>query len=252
MTLCGVQYVDPVSLLCAKCGSCLPVVCNMLILSPCGVQNVDPVSLWCAKCGSLCGVQFHIYFSPLHYMKILVNGTSPVTGFFSPRILAFQDLGVPSGSILKILHSGHSEYLGLCMFLNKEWLFAYTLRHYWFLGAFAKLRKATIASLHLFVSLSTWNNATPTARMFIKFDTRVFYENLSTIFKFHWIPTRITGTLHLDLRTFMVISRWILLRMRTFQAKFVEKIETRNFFFFHETSSKNRSVYEVMCNKQSV
>ena len=39
-------------------------------------------------------------------------------------------------------------------------------------------------------------------------------ENLSVKFKFHLNVTRMTGTLHEDLRTFIIISRAVLLKMR--------------------------------------
>jgi hypothetical protein len=56
--------------------------------------------------------------------------------------------------------------------------------------------------------------------------------------------TRITGTLHEDLYTFMKISYWILLRMRNVSDKFVEKIKT------HITCSKRLSkicaIYDIM------
>ena len=59
--------------------------------------------------------------------------------------------------------------------------------------------------------------------------------------------TRITGTLHEDLCTFMIISRWIILRMRMFETEFVEKTKTHilhsitGFFFFCE----NRAIYDM-------
>jgi hypothetical protein len=50
-----------------------------------------------------------------------------------------------------------------------------------FLGAFAKLRKATIShvrpSLHPSVCLSAWNNSTPTGRTLIKFDIYDIFRN---------------------------------------------------------------------------
>jgi hypothetical protein len=52
------------------------------------------------------------------------------------------------------------------------------------LGAFAKLRKATI-SFVMSVRPSAWNNTTSTGRILIKFDILVFVENLSRKFKFH-------------------------------------------------------------------
>jgi len=46
-----------------------------------------------------------------------------------------------------------------------------------FLGAFAKLRKATI-SFVMSVRHSEWRNSATTGRIFMKFDTSVFFENM--------------------------------------------------------------------------
>ena len=86
-----------------------------------------------------------------------------------------------------------------------------------FLGAFAKLRKATInfvRSVCLSVCLSAWNSSAPTWRIFTKFDIWVFFENLSRKFNFHENLTIITGTLHEDQYTLLIISRSFLLKMR--------------------------------------
>ena len=84
-----------------------------------------------------------------------------------------------------------------------------------FLGLSAKLRKATVSyvmSVRLFVRIeqvgSNW-----TAFHGIWCLNIFFLENLSRKFKFHWNLTRVTGTVVEDLGTFMIISRWILLRM---------------------------------------
>jgi hypothetical protein len=82
-----------------------------------------------------------------------------------------------------------------------------------FLGAFVKLLKATIIFV-MSVHLSIWNNSVPTAQVFMKFYSWVLFENLSTKFKFHYNLTRITGTLHEDQYTFLIISRSFLLRIR--------------------------------------
>jgi hypothetical protein len=50
-------------------------------------------------------------------------------------------------------------------------------KYYDLLGAFAKLRKATI-SFVMSVFLSAWNNSIPTGRIFMKFDILVILENL--------------------------------------------------------------------------
>jgi len=65
------------------------------------------------------------------------------------------------------------------------------------LGAFAKLRQATIRFV-MSGSLSAWNNSAPTGRFFIKFDIRGFFENLSRKFKCQWNWTIIKGTLQKD------------------------------------------------------
>jgi len=72
-----------------------------------------------------------------------------------------------------------------------------------------------IISFIMSVCLSMWNNSAPTGLVFMKFDIWGFSKNLLRKFRLHSNWKRITGTLHrTDLRTFMVISRWILLRMR--------------------------------------
>jgi hypothetical protein len=80
-----------------------------------------------------------------------------------------------------------------------------------FLGAFAKLQKATISfvtSVRVCLTVRT-NNSAPTERIFMKFDIWVLFENVEKI-KFHQNLTWIASTLHEVLCTFMVISRWIL------------------------------------------
>jgi hypothetical protein len=79
-----------------------------------------------------------------------------------------------------------------------------------FLGAFIKLRKATISfviSVRMEQFVSYWTN----------FDEIWYFcfcfENMSRKFKFNSNPTRTTGTLHEDVSTFTTISWWILLRI---------------------------------------
>jgi hypothetical protein len=74
-----------------------------------------------------------------------------------------------------------------------------------FLGAYAKLRKATVSFMS--VRLSAWNNSAPTRRIFMKFYIYGFLENMLRKVMLHQNLTRITGNLHQDLRTFMVTSR---------------------------------------------
>ena len=81
-----------------------------------------------------------------------------------------------------------------------------------FLGAFAKLRKATISFV-----ISVCLSVRPPVRMeqpdFDKICILAFYENTLRELKFNWNPTRTTGTLHENVFIFITKSRWILLRM---------------------------------------
>ena len=52
---------------------------------------------------------------------------------------------------------------------------------------------------------SAWKSSAPTGRIFMKFDILVFFENLLRKFKFLYNLTRITGTLHGDRWTFVII-----------------------------------------------
>ena len=54
------------------------------------------------------------------------------------------------------------------------------------------------------------------------------------------------GTLHEDQCTFMVISRSILIRMRKFSDKIVEKIKTPMLCSVTFTFFKNRTIWEIM------
>ena len=76
------------------------------------------------------------------------------------------------------------------------------------------MRKSTV-SLAISLCLSAWNISAPTGRIFIKFGTSVFFENLPRKLKFHYRLTRTTGTLHEDLCTFMTIPLWILITIRS-------------------------------------
>ena len=75
------------------------------------------------------------------------------------------------------------------------------------------------------------NNSAPTGRIFMKFDTWVFFgkKKLPIRFTFDWNQTRITGTLYEDQYTFLIISCWSLLRMSNISHKICRKY--KNFVF---------------------
>jgi hypothetical protein len=71
---------------------------------------------------------------------------------------------------------------------------------------------------------------------------------VSRQFKFHYNVTRITGTLHEDLCTFMVTSRWILLRMRNIWDKYCRENQGTHLYsnsFFPKTVSLMRKCGKV-------
>jgi hypothetical protein len=100
----------------------------------------------------------------------------------------------------------------------------------WFLGAFEKPRKATV-SFVASVRTAVCNKSAPNQRIFMKFCIWIFFECLSRKVKFDQNLTRITGTLHEDLCTFMIISRWILLRMRNVSDKSCTENQNTHFMF---------------------
>jgi hypothetical protein len=112
-----------------------------------------------------------------------------------------------------------------------------------FLGEFAKLRKATVSSVKPFrssVPRLPWNGLSWNF-LFDDFINSVG-ENLSVIKIWcEWL-VRYTKSY-----TFMIISRWFILRMRNGETKVVEKIKTHilcsiNFFL-------NSALYETMWKK---
>jgi len=66
---------------------------------------------------------------------------------------------------------------------------------------------------------SAWNNLSPTGWIFMKFDIRIFFENLSWKFKVNSNLTRKLGNLHEVNCTFMIITHPILLSMRNVSEK---------------------------------
>ena len=65
-----------------------------------------------------------------------------------------------------------------------------------------------------------------------------FFENFPRKFKFDWNLAKITGTLHEDICTFMIISFWILARMKNLSYKSCRKNQNTHFMlkeFFQES-----------------
>jgi hypothetical protein len=86
---------------------------------------------------------------------------------------------------------------------------------------FSKTAKSHYELRHVcpYVRLSAWNNSAPTGRIFMKIDTSEFFETLSRKLQFCLNLTRITGTLHEDLHTLVILSRSVPLRMKNISDK---------------------------------
>jgi hypothetical protein len=110
----------------------------------------------------------------------------------------------------------------------------------WFLGAFAKFRKATI-SFVMSVCLSgfQWTDFHEIWYLII---FRKYADKIQVSLK----SDNNNGTLHQNLCTVMIISRWILLRMRNVSDRICKKDQTTH-FIFRIFFSENCNVYEIMC-----
>ena len=73
----------------------------------------------------------------------------------------------------------------------------------------------------------------------MKFDISVFCENLSRKSKFYPNLTRITDNLHEEQYTFVILSRWILLRMRNISHKSCRENQKTHFVFITFFSRKS-------------
>jgi len=97
-----------------------------------------------------------------------------------------------------------------------------------FLGAFAKLQKATICFV-MSICLPAWNIWAPTGQIFMKLDVWVFFEDLLREFKFNRNRTNINGILRESQYTFLIISISVLPRIRNVSDKRCR--ENENMFY---------------------
>ena len=105
------------------------------------------------------------------------------------------------------------------------------------------MRKSTISWV-MSVRQSAWNNSAPTGRIFMKSDVWAFFENLSWIFKFHYIRATMKGTVREDQYTFLSYLAHFFLEWEMFQTKVVDKIKTH--IMYSVTFFYNSAVYEKM------
>jgi len=91
-------------------------------------------------------------------------------------------------------------------------------------------RPSVLPSFRLSVRLTARNNSAPAGRIFMKFNIWVFIENLLWKFKFHWKPTRIVGTVHEDLRAFVINISLNSSQSEKFSDKRYRENQSRHFF----------------------
>jgi hypothetical protein len=113
---------------------------------------------------------------------------------------------------------------------------------------FRRVHKIARSDSYLLMSArpSTWKNSAITGRIFMKFGIPVFFENLSKIKpKLHSYLIRITGNLHEDQYTFLIITSSLFLRMRNVSDKRCRENQNSH-FMFKNFCSKNRAVCEIL------
>jgi len=116
---------------------------------------------------------------------------------------------------------------------------------------FRSYRKIVKSDMLLHVRLSvcwsTWNNSSPTGRIFVNFDSSVFFGNLSWNFSFHQNLTRKVGALRKGLCTFVITFRWVLVRLRNVSDKSCRENENTHFMFnnFNFFFWANHAFYEI-------
>jgi hypothetical protein len=73
-----------------------------------------------------------------------------------------------------------------------------------------------------------------------------FFETVSRKLQFLYILTRITGTVHEDQYTFLIMARSVLLRVRNVSGNSCRENESTHFVLSDFFFSENRAVCEIM------
>jgi len=76
-----------------------------------------------------------------------------------------------------------------------------------------------------------FKNSASTERIFENFPIWVFFENLPTKFQFNWSLKRITGALHEDQLSYLIISYTFIIRMRNISDKICRESQNKHFRF---------------------
>ena len=113
-----------------------------------------------------------------------------------------------------------------------------------FLGVLAKLRKANIS--FLMSCLSAWNNSAPHWTDFHKTWHFSIFWDMSWKFMFQENLTKITGPLHKDQHTFLIICHSLILRKRNVSDECCRENQNTHFMFNNFFSRKS---CQLLCGK---
>jgi len=162
------------------------------------------------------------------------------SGYSNPRrVLGFDDgvksskrVDVPEDLKLRAVHPYQDIHLKSCAREVPElWTRYRSSFSFIFLRTFAKLRKATVSFVMSFCPSARYNSA-PTRRIFMKFDIWIFFRKPFEKIKVLLKSDVNNGTVHEDRCTLVIISRWILLRMRNVSDKSCRENQNTQLFLF--------------------
>jgi hypothetical protein len=94
--------------------------------------------------------------------------------------------------------------------------------------------------------ISAWKTWLPMDEFLWNFIFEDFSKPCSSNFNLNWNLTIITRSLHEDLCTFMIISRWVIFRMRNVSNEICRENQNTQFMFNSVFFSENRAVCETM------
>jgi hypothetical protein len=145
--------------------------------------------------------------------------------------------------VRELMQKVESNFTCICL-LHRRYILNILNMFYPLLGAFAKLRKTTLALSCTSVCKSV--HMVPLGSHGTNFHENLsLFENLSRKFKFLYSITRITGAVHKDQYTFLIIFLSIpFLECEMFQTYVVKKIKTH--ILCSKTFSDDRPVYKIM------
>jgi hypothetical protein len=109
------------------------------------------------------------------------------------------------------------------MFITSSTVF---VPHFWACSQNCRTWLLACPCLSVCLSVCTWSDSAPSRWIFMKFDILGYLKNPARKFKFDSNLARLNHTLQEDLCMFVIIWRWVLLRMRIVLEQRVEKIKT--------------------------